>query len=81
MARALGVPVEWLVDDEMAVPPPIPTTDRESDLWKVVRTIGLDEAWRRLVQAPQSATGEDRPFYQQGKAGTPEGREERRGAG
>lgn len=49
MARVLGVPVEYLIDDEMAVPPLTPTTEMEHRVWDVVREIGADRVWRILM--------------------------------
>jgi transcriptional regulator with XRE-family HTH domain len=52
MARLLNVPLDYLADDDLDEPPPASMTDRERQVWEVVRTIGPDEAWRRLVGAP-----------------------------
>ena len=55
MARLLGVPLEYLADDAA---PEIdsPEARRELEVWRIVREIGPEEAWRRLVRATAAAT-------------------------
>jgi transcriptional regulator with XRE-family HTH domain len=50
MARLLGLPYDFLIDDDQDKPGLLPLSDREKQIWDVVRTIGVDEAWRRLLQ-------------------------------
>jgi transcriptional regulator with XRE-family HTH domain len=49
MARILDVPLDYLADDDLNDLPSATMTERERQVWEVVRTIGPDEAWRRLV--------------------------------
>lgn len=55
MARILGVPVEYLLDDEMdELPQAPPESSREMMVWEFVREIGADEAWKILVGSRRS---------------------------
>lgn len=58
IARALGVPLEWLADDEQTGPPPPAPVSREEEMvLAVVRAIGVKEALIRLSQ-PAARTGD-----------------------
>lgn len=48
MSRHLGVSADWLIDPE-AADPDTERARRERDVWRIVREVGFDEAWRRLV--------------------------------
>lgn len=50
IARALGVPVDWLCDDAAPQEPPAAVLDdREQTLLRQIRLLGVDEAERRLL--------------------------------
>lgn len=57
LARALTVPVEWLVDDQAADEPPAPRpagvvlSPEEQLLLAAVRELGYEESVRRLTQS------------------------------
>ena len=57
LARALGVPLDYLADDGLDDVPGVPATEQERRVWEVVRAIGPEEAWRRLVGAPPDQGG------------------------
>lgn len=58
IARALGVPLEWLADDTLDYPPP-PTTavDLMARFEEPIRILGVTEAWRRLLRPPEGESG------------------------
>jgi transcriptional regulator with XRE-family HTH domain len=58
MARLLGVPLEYLADDE-APDPGTPEALRELEVWRIVKAIGPEAAWLRLVGAGGKAAVED----------------------
>jgi transcriptional regulator with XRE-family HTH domain len=51
LAKALEVPLEYLADDAIDSLPPAVLAERERMVWEIVRDIGVDEAWRRLIAA------------------------------
>jgi transcriptional regulator with XRE-family HTH domain len=51
LARALGVSVDYLLDDAQDDPPP-PLTEDERTLLRIARKIGIEEALSRLSLAP-----------------------------
>jgi len=57
VARALGVSLEYLADEDMKEPPPPAIGADELALLRLARLLGIDEATRRLVQAPPSGEG------------------------
>lgn len=57
MARLLDLPLEYLIDDDQAEPGGMPVSEREKQVWEAIRTLGVDEAWRRLLQAPAGQAG------------------------
>lgn len=57
VARALGVSLEYLADEGMSEPPPPAIGADELALIRLARLMGMDEAMRRLVQAPPSGDG------------------------
>ena len=57
LARVLGKPVEWLIDDEMIdVPPPLITRD-EAIVLRIVRQMGVDYAVDKLTRPDGGTTG------------------------
>lgn len=58
IARALGVPLDFLADDEMTEPPESLSADDQT-LLRITRGLGYDEALKRLLRAP----GEHRVSY------------------
>jgi transcriptional regulator with XRE-family HTH domain len=54
IAQALGVSVDFLADDRRAEVPTEVLSDLEREVGRIIRTIGVEEAYRRLVQAPAS---------------------------
>ena len=48
LARALDVSVDYLADDSLAQPEPVPT-ERERTVWEILRAIGYERALLRLV--------------------------------
>ena len=52
IADALKVPVAYLLDDSQTEPPTQPKTEIEARVWEVVKTIGPEAAWDRLVGKP-----------------------------
>ena len=51
IARAVGVPLDFLVDDEMDEPPGPLLSPGELAILRMVRRLGEEEAERRLLQA------------------------------
>lgn len=51
VARALGVSLDYLADDEQDQPPTPAVTDEERVILDMVHTLGVAEAKRRLLQA------------------------------
>ena len=50
LAKVLEVPLEWLAaDDDQETPPASPVSEEEGKILWMVRTIGTDEAARRLA--------------------------------
>lgn len=49
IARALGVPLEYLADDGQDAPDPA-LSQEEANILEMVRTLGVPEARRRLLQ-------------------------------
>lgn len=56
MAQLLELPVAYLIDDDQAQPEATPLNDLEREIWRMVRMLGGDEAYRRLIQAPVDMT-------------------------
>lgn len=53
LARCLDVSLEWLVDDREELPPPAPLlSTEEAKILDMIRTIGPEEAKRRLMLIP-----------------------------
>jgi transcriptional regulator with XRE-family HTH domain len=50
IARALEVSLDYLADDAATAPPPAVPTAGERRVWEVVREIGPERAWKRLIQ-------------------------------
>lgn len=56
LARALGVPLDWLADDEADFPVPQEAAPEEDRfILQICRKLGHDEAVRRLTLAPEAA--------------------------
>jgi transcriptional regulator with XRE-family HTH domain len=62
LARALGISYDYLMDDAQDEPPPPAVTADEAMILDMVRTVGLNEAKRRLLSAP-SAPPASAPDY------------------
>lgn len=54
LARVLNLSIEYLVDDQQGQPPSPELTERERQIRDVIRTIGIEEAWQRLVMKPSN---------------------------
>jgi transcriptional regulator with XRE-family HTH domain len=52
LARALGVPYDYLADDAQAEPPRALSNADEAMILEMARTVGMAEAKRRLLAAP-----------------------------
>jgi transcriptional regulator with XRE-family HTH domain len=61
LARVLGVPVEYLLDESMGEPPGPLVAPEEMSFLELARLIGLDEARRRLILADLSPSMPVRP--------------------
>lgn len=84
VAEALGVSIDYLMDDSQDEPPVFPVAERERMILDVARTMGLDRAWRLLVERPEIPgevpAREVTPNVTR-KGGDGEGRQNKRGAG
>lgn len=60
LAKVLGVPLDWLVDDSIEGEPPAGLTEGERLALAIVRRVGVDEAVARLV-GPQPGGQVGRP--------------------
>jgi transcriptional regulator with XRE-family HTH domain len=56
MARLYGVPMEWLADDAQNWPPPTGAGEVEKAIYLAVRTMGPEEAYRRLMRYEGGST-------------------------
>lgn len=52
MARLLDVPLDYLADDSLDEPVPVGLSEAERLVLGLVRSMGLDEAHRRLASSP-----------------------------
>lgn len=50
LARALDVPLDYLADDSLDEPPPASISEWEKKVWEVVKEIGAELAWKKLVR-------------------------------
>jgi transcriptional regulator with XRE-family HTH domain len=66
IARALQVSVDYLID-ESAESPPRPLSSREQAIRDIIQSIGVDEAWVRLIGARESG----RPSGENGRPPSP----------
>lgn len=61
LAHALGVPTDWLVDDEKTLDDLEDPDPKDAQIEANVRSLGRDEALRRLLGVPQLNTPGDGP--------------------
>lgn len=78
LARSIGVPLEFLADDALDVPPGLGLSEEERYILRMVRTIGAAEAERRLLagvevasRPPVETTTEPTPAPEPGRFGKP----------
>ena len=55
LARALGVSLDYLADDEQNDIPLQPETEAEKKLWEAIRILGAEEVYRRVLVGGGSA--------------------------
>ena len=56
IAREFGVSLEWLADDEMKDQPAPEISDREREILRIVRRIGVEDAESRLLGVEKQPT-------------------------
>jgi transcriptional regulator with XRE-family HTH domain len=57
MARALNVSLDYLADDAQDDPPQMLSSEWERKVWEIVKEIGAEAAWKKLVRPDQGGSG------------------------
>jgi transcriptional regulator with XRE-family HTH domain len=58
LAKILGVPVDYLADDDQDEPPSATRTDQERRILEIAAMLGYEVALARLINAPGAPSGD-----------------------
>ena len=71
LAKAIGVPLDYLADEEMIEIPRLELNAGEREVLNIVRDIGIQEARKRLLKAPEIESTQKPPEKFRGVSTSP----------